>query len=265
MANDYQKINTLFLRDENNIIIPSKFTCSEFDYLKDCLWECTEKVDGTNIHVDVEYEFYYDTDGQLDDFERRFNVCGRTSKANIPQHLEKKIRSIFHITGEFDDIDDAHSIDMVINEAFNNAIRNQQKTLTVSFYGEGYGYKIQKGGNYIKNDVGFILFDVKIDSWWLLRESCEEIAQKLNIPIVPIIGYMTIPEAIEYVKQGFKSTIAENPDYDAEGLVLKTPCGLQFRNGQRIITKIKTCDFQKYHKKYGDEPVEQKLNPNYNK
>ncbi len=33
MANDYQKINTLFLRDENNIIIPDRFTASEFTYL----------------------------------------------------------------------------------------------------------------------------------------------------------------------------------------------------------------------------------------
>lgn len=50
MANDYQKINTLFLRDENNIIIPDRFTASEFTYLVNNLWECTEKIDGTNIH-----------------------------------------------------------------------------------------------------------------------------------------------------------------------------------------------------------------------
>ena len=43
MANDYQKINTLFLRDENNIIIPDRFTASEFTYLVNNLWECTEK------------------------------------------------------------------------------------------------------------------------------------------------------------------------------------------------------------------------------
>ena len=57
---------------------------------------------------------------------------------------------------------------------------------------------------------------------------------------------MTIPEAIEYVKKGFKSTIAENKDYDAEGLVLKTPTGLLRRNGERLVTKIKTVDFRKY-------------------
>lgn len=57
MANDYQKINTLFLRDENNIIIPDRFTASEFTYLVNNLWECTEKIDGTNIHFDVDFIF----------------------------------------------------------------------------------------------------------------------------------------------------------------------------------------------------------------
>ena len=79
---------------------------------------------------------------------------------------------------------------------------------------------------------------------YLLRESLEDIAQKLEIPIVPLIGYMTVDEAIEFVRKGFKSTIAENKDYDAEGLVLKTPMGLLNRKGERIITKIKTCDFR---------------------
>lgn len=268
MANDYQKINTLFLRDESNIIIPDKFTCPEFHYLKDCLWECTEKIDGTNIHVDINYEFFYvnapGVDG-YDDWERHFTICGRTAKAQIPNHLLAKLKSIFQITGEYDDIDDAHMIDRVFCKAMESAMSRHEKSLHISIYGEGYGSKIQKGGNYIKNDVGFILFDIKVNDWWLSREDCEAIAKELEIPIVPLIGYMTIPEAVKYVKNGFKSTIAENPDYDAEGLVLKTPHGLQFRNGQRIITKIKTCDFQKYRNKYGDSPVEQTPNPSYNK
>ena len=29
---EYPKINTLFKRDENNIIIPSEYTLSEFEY-----------------------------------------------------------------------------------------------------------------------------------------------------------------------------------------------------------------------------------------
>ena len=72
------------------------------------------------------------------------------------------------------------------------------------------GMKIQKGGGrYIKDEVSFILFE----------------------------------EAIEYVSNGYKSLIAEDTTYDAEGLVLKTDLGLLDRSGQRIIAKIKARDF----------------------
>lgn len=253
MANEYQKINTLFLRDENNIIMPDNFTCPEFSYLQNCSWECTEKIDGTNIHIDITYSSYMD-ENQMVHTDRDIQICGRTAKANIPEHLRKRLEEIIA----------AVDLNAIFFPVLEDSAANCT-TKTVSIYGEGYGAKIQKGGNYIKDGVDFILFDVKSDNWWLSREDCEKIAEQLNVKIVPLIGYMDLQNAIEYVKKGFKSTIAENTDYDAEGLVLKTPYGLKFRNGQRIITKIKTCDFRKYQAKYGDGPVDQKPNPHYNK
>ena len=119
----------------------------------------------------------------------------------------------------------------------------------ITLYGEGYGTKIQKGGNYISNDVDFILFDIKVGDWWLDRKSYTEIAETLSIKTVPFLGYMTIPQATEMVRKGFKSTISENKNYDAEGLVFKTPNGIKLRNGERIILKIKTIDFIKYNNK----------------
>lgn len=219
----YQKINTLFKRDEKKIIIPSQFTCEEFYELKDLKWECTEKIDGTNIHVDIEYS----TERGL-----WFSFQGRTDNAVIPSHLLKKLHEIF--------------TEDVIMSAFNQQFASvgEDETLRMSIYGEGYGMKIQKGGgNYIPNDVGFILFDVKVGQWWLGRENLEDIASKLNVPIVPLIGYMTLQEAIEFVSKGFNSIVSQTKNHKAEGLVLKTRNGLLFRNGQRIITKIKTCDF----------------------
>ena len=56
---------------------------------------------------------------------------------------------------------------------------------------------------------------------------------------------MSLFEAIEYVSNGFKSAVAENKDLNAEGLVLTAPLGMRDRLGNRIITKIKTCDFVK--------------------
>lgn len=235
---EYQKIQTLFKRDEKNIIIPSLFTLPEFEYLKNCKWEATEKIDGTNMRVELGLDY--------GDYDVSFK--GRTDKADIPKHLLEKMHSLF---------DKEKLIDYFYSG-------NKDEIPNITLYGEGYGMKIQKGGNYIKNDVDFILFDVKVGNWWLSREACEKIASDFNLKIVPFMGYMTIQEAIDFVKKGFKSTIAENKDYDAEGLVLKTPYGLKLRNGERLITKIKTCDFQKYQKAYGDGPVEQKINPKYN-
>ena len=224
---EYQKIQTLFKRDERNIIIPDQFTYPEFEVLKELKWECTEKIDGTNIRIELTSSGNPE-DGIIMSFK------GRTDKAVIPEHLLTKLNWLF----------DRERLMEVLN------ITDETQNCNITLYGEGYGAKIQKGGNYISNDVNFILFDVKIGKWWLDRESIKDIADKLGINVVPLMGYMTIPEAIEYVKKGFKSTIAENKDYDAEGLVLKTPCGLLKRDGERLITKIKTVDFRKYQLAY---------------
>ena len=235
---EYQKINTLFKRDANNIIIPSQFTKPEYSYLAGCTWECTEKIDGTNIRIELK---------RLSDGTIKVDYCGKTSKASVPMHLMAKLKQIF---GGID-----------FTKVFPNLVTDDVITL----YGEGYGVKIQSGGNYISNGVDFILFDVKVNDWWLDTKNCEKIAAELNIKMVPIIGYFTIPEAIAFVRKGFKSHIAENKDYNAEGLVLKTPGGLLFRNKERIITKIKTCDFEKYKAKYGDAIcLNQPVNPKYN-
>lgn len=218
---EYQKIQTLFQRDEKNIIVPDSYTYPEFEELEECMWECTEKIDGTNIRIEL--SFYTNENGA-----RRVDVSykGRTDNANIPEHLYKRLEELFDNVNWF--------------EIFNVAEGN------VTLYGEGYGAKIQKGGNYISKGVDFILFDVKINHWWLERQNIEDIAKKLGIRVVPFIGYFTLPQAIEFVRRGFKSVIAENKEYDAEGLVLKAPCGILRRNGERLMTKIKTVDFRKY-------------------
>lgn len=110
-------------------------------------------------------------------------------------------------------------------------------------YGEGYGAKIQKGGNYISNGTNFILFDCKVGEWWLTRESVEEIATNLEIPVVPIIGRGKLLDAVDFVKKGYTSTIAENKNYIAEGLIMKPAVELFNRKRERIITKIKHKDF----------------------
>jgi len=141
---------------------------------------------------------------------------GRTERAQIPAHLVARLQDLFPV------------------EKF-------QGLGAMCLYGEGYGSKIQKvGSSYIPDDVDFILFDVRVGEWWLKRDTVEDIAIQLSIDVVPIVGQGTIAEAIDVVSNGFRSRLG---NLDAEGLVLKPEVELFTRNGQRIITKIKTRDF----------------------
>ncbi|MDR1897863.1 MAG: RNA ligase family protein [Prevotellaceae bacterium] len=212
----YQKINTIYKRDMENkskALLVGEWSQPEFEYLKDNRWEWTEKIDGTNIRINWHNEV--------------LTFGGRTDNADIPTHLLQKLQTVF------------------TPDLMKSVFKPQEDNAEITLYGEGYGCKIQKGGNYMSKEVGFILFDIKIGHWWLKRQDCEDLAQSLNIPIVPVIGYGSLEEAVNFVKQGFKSTIAENKNYDAEGLVLKPVVDLLARNGQRIITKIKTVDFKR--------------------
>jgi len=77
----------------------------------------------------------------------------------------------------------------------------------------------------------------------LTRDNLEGIARQLGIDVVPVVGYGTLDEAVEFTKMGYKSLIAQNKDYDAEGLILRPPLELFNRAGERIIAKLKAKDF----------------------
>ena len=117
---------------------------------------------------------------------------------------------------------------------------------TAILFGEGYGAKIQKGGNYIPDGQSFILFDVWRDIW-LERINVADIAGKLGIKIVPIVGEGTLLEGVEFVKHAtaaeFRSDLAENKAYQMEGLVMRPAVEMQDRRGNRIIAKIKRRDY----------------------
>ena len=111
-------------------------------------------------------------------------------------------------------------------------------------YGEGYGYKIQKGGDY-RDDVSFILFDVyqPTNDIWLKRDDVEDIAKKLGIEIVPIVCRDTIEGAVKLVKAKPDSIIAKN-GAKMEGVVGRPIIELKDRLGKRVIIKVKVRDFE---------------------
>jgi hypothetical protein len=193
------------------VILEGEYTCPEFEYLADNLWTWTEKVDGTNIRVGYNV-------GEFVKFG------GRTDNASIPAFLLERLHGLFLSTEGTSRLKEVFGD----NEAW--------------LYGEGYGARIQKGGGLYKPDgVDFVLFDVRVGNWWLKREDVVDVASKLGIDVVPVIQSGTLASAIEFVRNGFMSPVW--PNVRAEGLVVRPTVELFMRNGERIITKIKTKDF----------------------
>ena len=269
--NTYQKINTIFMRDAKNVIMPYEpFVEPEFEYLRGLKWRAEEKIDGTNMRIEVTKEevLNYTMDPSvLKGVKFNIRIAGKTDNAQIPKNLLKHMQEKYtneKILGalglkEF----------IPVNEWKSNYNWDDYSKIPAIYtiYGEGYGEGIQSGGWYIKGGNEFIVFDVKVNDIYLKTEARDEIATKLGAPIVPFKGYFTLDEAIDYVRKGFRSVVAENPEVKmAEGLVLRTDLGLRNRMGNRLIIKIKYEDFQKYRAVYGtDDPVEQPKNENYNK
>ena len=273
--NTYQKINTIFMRDAKNVIMPyDGFTEPEFEYLRGLKWRGECKIDGTNMRIEVTKAEVWDDPmepSKLEGVEFTVRFAGKTDNAQIPPKLQKFMEEnypdekVFAALGlkKFIPVEEWVEHKWVTSDGITPSYDAIPEIYTI--YGEGYGAGIQKaGGNYISNGVGFIVFDVKVNDIYLLTSARDEIATKLGAPIVPFMGYFTIDEAIDFVRKGFKSTIAENKEFIAEGLVLRTDLGLRNRMGKRLIVKVKYEDFQKYRNVYGtDEKVDQPKNEKY--
>ena len=206
--NKYHKINTFFKRDmsrKGSPIVEGDWTMAEYEYLAMNTWVFTEKVDGTNIRVMI-------NGGSV-------RYAGKTDSAQIPGQLLIRLNELFSPV-----IDGRISINV---------------SHDICLYGEGYGAKIQKGECY-KKSQDFVLFDVRIGDNWLDRMNVQDVANKLGIETVPIIGQGTLYDAINAVKVGFNSAWG---DFRAEGIVARPKVELQTRLGERIITKIKCRDF----------------------
>jgi ATP-dependent RNA circularization protein (DNA/RNA ligase family) len=212
---EYHKINAIFKRymdgPQKGRLIEGDWASPEFGYLADNQWEFTEKVDGTNIRI----EFH----------NNGLEFKGRTDNASIPTPLMAHLEKTFVLE------------DMLPHFDLGNSTE-------VTLYGEGYGPKIQNGGLY-RQDVSFVLFDVKIGDFWLTRPNVNDIADKLGIDSVPVLGTGTIHDAINIVKNGLESRWStKTKGFEAEGIVARPVVPLFNRKGERIIAKIKARDFR---------------------
>lgn len=210
---EYPKIDGIFMREDErpHKIIWGKYRNPLMNDLEKLEWVFTEKIDGTNIRIHW--------DGH------KVSFGGRTDAAQMPIHLLDKLNELF---GGSDN-------EQVFEQKFGET--------EVTFYGEGYGPKIQKGGGLYSSTVNFILFDVRIGKTWIKRDSLEDLAKAFDIDVVPITFRGTLDDAIAFAKGGFNSIIAEQ-EKEAEGMVGTPACGILDRMGRRIIVKLKISDLR---------------------
>lgn len=208
---EYPKIQSVYLRDPDNhhrTFLDGQWSMPEFGYLARNEWHWTEKVDGTNVRVHWNGE--------------KVTFGGRTEDAQMSIFLLHRLEQLFprvHFQTHFPLPD----------------------YTDVMLFGEGYGAKIQKGGgNYNPAGCDFVLFDVMVGGVFLERHNIEDVAQKMGLRVVPILGKGSLEDAIALTKASFDSAWGA---FKAEGLVMRPATELFTRRGHRIITKVKHKDF----------------------
>lgn len=206
---DEKEKNALQSPNRQSLII-GDYACPEFGNIK--IWRVEEKIDGTNIRIIYE--------------NGKVRFAGRTKDAQIPCHLLQYLQDTF---GEWN-----------FSRIF--PCKENEPYPKVILYGEGYGPKIQKNGEKYRGEPGFILFDVMVGSWWLEFKSVPEIAKNFCIPSIPVLGYLSEKDIVDFVQMKPQSLI--NPEYGCiEGVVCKTQPLLLFRNGEPVMWKLKCKEF----------------------
>ena len=276
----YSKIQTLYCRYKNlnkvelpnpkwkafqNKIILDQFSDDYMEYIKDLKFDCFSKIDGTNSKI-----VYYPSTGEC--------FCGgKTDNADIvgtgqKSFLDNIIDKIKPILAELFPKESAKFVP-VMNDK-NQIIRTDNgeyftptehgfytvevEEVPVYIYGEFFGKKIQKGGNYDKDKNRFNIFDICVQGWYVPINMLNDYAAKLGLDVAPYIGQMSIPEAEKMVIEGFKTLVpnVSNPDYLEEGIVARPVIPIKDPRGKRIIVKIKTCDYNELQaaiKQVGEE------------
>ena len=210
---EYHKIEGLYKRDElTKKLLPGEYRNEAVEFLKDCQWEFTEKIDGTNIRVHW--------DGH------RVEFAGRTDRATIPAKLLEYLEKTFG--GEVNE--------QIFEEHFGDK--------DVILFGEGYGAKIQNGGDY-RADNSFILFDVMVEDVFLSRGSVASVARYFGIEVVPVVLVGIIKDAENFVRCQPPSTIGKAK---MEGLVGRPKVELLNRTQNRVIVKVKVRDMLEVEK-----------------
>ena len=255
-----------WLKFRNKIIL-GEFSNKEAEYLFHNLWEAYSKIDGTNSKI----AFYPST--------QEIRVGGKTDNANsqhgqfemlekIGERIKPQLCAMFpKESARFTPIKENNKIQYF--DVRGNVIGTVACELTytkteasastfygvaleevpIYIYGEYFGTGVQKGGGrYIQNGNDFLVFDIKQQGWWLPKENRDVICKALGLEQVPFLGHMTLEDIEKMVRGGFATKFdrAADPTLIEEGIVARPVIPLCSSNGNRVIVKVKYCDYVEY-------------------
>ena len=287
----YDKINTLYKRYAfdgkicpnpkwllfKNKIILGEFSNKEAEYLFNCPWEAYSKIDGTNSKIvffpsTSEIKVGGKTDNansQHGQFEMLQEIAGRIKPQLCTMFPKESARFVpvkegnsvkyWDVSNEIDRYANANPVTPNREGQYEVCLEEAP----IYIYGEYFGCGIQKcGGRYINNANDFVVFDIKQQGWWIPKELRDNICEQLALKTVPFIGIMTLAEIENMVRASFPTKFegAEDPTLIEEGIVARPTIPLLDSRGNRIIVKVKYCDYIEYdnaRKQFTDEEFEE--------
>ena len=282
----YTKINTMYKRyifdaskcpnkawaKFKNKIILGEFSFKEAGYLLNCPWEAYSKIDGTNSKI-----AFFPSTGEI-------RVEGKTEKAQsqhgqfeklqeIGERIKPQLCAMFpKESARFAPVKnkETNKVQYYLEAAGDAMIEPkagfcgvQLEEVPIYIYGEYFGSGIQKcGSRYIQNGNDFLVFDIKQQGWWTPKDVRDALCKGLKLNTVPFLGVMTLKEIEDKVRAGFATQFdrAADPTMLEEGIVARPTIPLCDGSGNRIIVKVKYCDYIEYdavRKEFSDAEFEE--------
>ena len=279
--------NKAWAKFKNKIIL-GEFSFKEAGYLFNCPWEATSKIDGTNSkiaffpsdgHIEVggKTEKAQSQHGQFEMLEKigeniKPQLCAMFPKESARFALVKgdnnKVQyyDIYPLLKEIDEKNDVATMEIKFDKKeilSSGMCAVQLEEVPIYIYGEYFGSGIQKcGSRYIQNGNDFLVFDIKQQGWWTPKDVRDSICKGLGLETVPFLGVMTLKEIEDKVRAGFTTQFdrAADPTMLEEGIVARPTIPLCDGSGNRIIVKVKYCDYIEYdavRKEFSDAEFEE--------
>lgn len=117
--------------------------------------------------------------------------------------------------------------------------------LNVTIYGEAYGGKLQRMSKTYGSNLHFVVFDVKINDYWLDVPKAEKFALNLGLEFVDYVKCKTELSLLNFERDKPSTQAIRNGcgNKQREGIVLRPPIELSKNNGGRLIAKHKADSF----------------------